>query len=245
MAEYLPLLNLKLLIELERISIKNWAEDDRPREKLLKKGKDSLSTAELIAILLGSGSRSESAVELAKRLFSTYNNSINQLAKCSLIDLQKFKGIGEAKAITIAAALELSRRRESEKAIEKKKIQVPKDTFNLMKPIIGDLSHEEVWMIYLNSNSVILSYERHTVGGISVSATDVRLIMKRALELYATSLVIVHNHPSGKLIPSQQDVRFTQKMMKAGKVFDIGVLDHVIIAGQKYFSFLDEKYFYQ
>lgn len=228
---------------MEKTSIKNWAEDDRPREKLLMKGSGSLSTAELLAILLGSGSRNESAVELAKRMFSTFGNSINQLAKCSLADLQKFKGIGEAKAITIAAALELSRRRQSEKAVEKKKIQVPVDTFNLMQPIIGDLSHEEVWMIYLNSNSIILAYERHTVGGISVSATDVRLIIKRALELYATSLIIVHNHPSGKLAASREDTRFTKKMMAAGQVFDISILDHVIIAEQKYFSFLENEYF--
>jgi len=228
---------------LDKTSIKNWAEDDRPREKLLKKGPDSLSTAELLAILLGSGSRNESAVELAKRIFSTFNNSINLLAKCSLNDLQKFKGIGEAKAITIAAALELSRRRQFEKAINKKKIQVPEDTFNLMQPLIGDLSHEEVWMIYLNSNSTILAYERHTVGGISFSTTDVRLIIKRALELFATSIIIVHNHPSGKLIPSADDTRFTKKMMKAGEIFDIKILDHVIVAEQEYFSFLKNEYF--
>jgi len=230
---------------LENTSIKNWAEDDRPREKLLIKGRESLSTAELLAILLGSGSRNESAVELAKRIFSSYNNSINQLAKCSLNDLQKFKGIGEAKAITIIAAVELSRRRQHEKAAERKKIQVPGDTFTLMQPVIGNLSHEEVWMIYLNSNSTILATERHSVGGISVSATDVRLILKRALELYATSLVIVHNHPSGKLRASAEDVRFTKKMMQAGAVFNIKILDHVIICEQKYFSFLEAKYFEQ
>jgi len=228
---------------LENRSIKNWAEDDRPREKLLKKGTHSLSKAELLAILLGSGSRNESAVELAKRVFATYNNNINQLAKCSLNELQQFKGIGEAKAITIIAALELSRRKQLEAAVEKKKIQVPHDTYNLMQPIIGDLSHEEVWMIYLNSNSTILAYERHTVGGIAMSATDVRLIFKRALELYATSLIIVHNHPSGKLLASKEDIRFTQKMMEAGAIFDIKILDHVIITAQKYFSFLENKYF--
>ncbi|HLU81148.1 MAG TPA: DNA repair protein RadC [Flavobacteriaceae bacterium] len=221
-------------------SIKNWAESDRPREKLLQKGETSLSDAELIAILIGSGNSSESAVQLAKRILAGSENNLNALGKLSVKQLMKFKGIGEAKAITIIAAMELGRRRRAEEAVKKKKIDSSLAAFELMQPVIGDLLHEEFWIIYLNNSHKIIQKFQVSKGGITSTVVDVRIVMKNALENGATALILAHNHPSGTLKPSHQDKEITQKLIKAGNSLDIKVLDHLIITQKSYFSFADE-----
>ncbi len=222
-------------------SIKNWSEDDRPREKLLQKGKSSLSNAELIAILIGSGSRNESAVALSKRILASTALNLNELGKLSTSELMDFKGIGEAKAVTIIAALELGRRRRGAEALEKKKITSSNSVFELMQPIIGELPHEEFWIVYLNNSNKVLQKSQLSKGGITGTLVDVRLVLKTALQLGAVGLILTHNHPSGTLKPSQADKQITQKLKKAGESLDIKVLDHVIITEKAYFSFADES----
>jgi DNA repair protein RadC len=222
-------------------SIKSWAEDDRPREKLILKGKTALSDAELIAILLGSGSRNESAVDLAKRILSSIDNNLNKLGKLSVSDLQKFKGIGEAKAISIITALELGRRRRLEEAMVVPKITSSKSVFELMQPLIGELQHEEFWIVYLNNSNKVLLKEQSSKGGLTGTLVDVRLVFKKALDLFATAIILCHNHPSGKLQPSQADKSITEKLKRAGETLDIKVLDHLIITENAYFSFADES----
>lgn len=221
-------------------TIKQWNEDDRPREKLLKKGKAALSDAELIAILIGSGNREESAVELSKRILSTIDNSLNELGKLMVNDLIKFKGIGEAKAISIITALELGRRRRLEEALEKPKVSSSKSVFDVMQPIIGELLHEEFWIIFLNNANKIQLKTQMSKGGITGTLVDTRLIFKQALELAATGLILCHNHPSGTLKPSTSDINLTNKIKKGGEVLDIKVLDHLIITEKEYYSFADE-----
>lgn len=221
-------------------SIKNWAEGDRPREKLLQKGKMSLSDAELIAILIGSGSREESAVQLSKRILASCENKLNDLGKLSVKQLTKFKGIGEAKAITIVAAMELGRRRRGEEAIERKQVTSADTVFEVMQPIIGDLGHEEFWIIYLNNSNRILQKLQLSKGGMTGTLVDVRLAFKYALEVGATSLILAHNHPSGTLQPSAADKQLTQKIKTAGESLDIKVLDHLIVTQKAYFSFANE-----
>ena len=221
-------------------TIKQWNEDDRPREKLLKKGKVALSDAELIAILIGSGNREESAVELSKRILSSIDNSLNKLGKLSVTDLTKFKGIGEAKAISIITALELGRRRRLEEALEKPKISSSKSVFDVMQPIIGELQHEEFWIIFLNNANKIQLKTQMSKGGITGTLVDTRLIFKQALELAATGLILCHNHPSGTLKPSTSDINLTNKIKKGGEVLDIKVLDHLIITEKEYYSFADD-----
>ena len=221
-------------------TIKQWNEDDRPREKLLKKGKVALSDAELIAILIGSGNREESAVELSKRILSTIDNSLNQLGKLMVNDLIKFKGIGEAKAISIITALELGRRRRLEEALEKPKVSSSKSVFDVMQPIIGELLHEEFWIIFLNNANKIQLKTQMSKGGITGTLVDTRLIFKQALELAATGLILCHNHPSGTLKPSTSDINLTNKIKKGGEVLDIKVLDHLIITEKEYYSFADD-----
>ncbi|WP_298367988.1 DNA repair protein RadC [uncultured Lutibacter sp.] len=223
------------------LSIKSWAEDDRPREKLVLKGKSSLSDAELIAILIGSGNRNESAVDLAKRILNSINNNLNKLGKLSVSELQKFKGIGEAKAISIITALELGRRRRLEEALEIPKIGSSKDVFNLMQPIIGELQHEEFWIVFLNNSNKVLYKEQLSKGGLTGTLVDVRLVFKKAIELYATAIILCHNHPSGKLQPSNADKIITKKLKQAGETLDVKVLDHLIITENAYFSFADES----
>ncbi|SFW75100.1 DNA repair protein RadC [Sinomicrobium oceani] len=225
----------------ESFSIKKWKEDDRPREKLSRKGREVLTDAELIAILLGSGNRDESAVGLSKRILSAANNNLNELGKFSLAQLTQFKGIGDAKAITIAAALELGRRRRLEQALERVKISNSKSVFELMQPVIGELPHEEFWIIYLNNSHKVLQYTQLSKGGITGTLVDVRLVMKRALELGATAIVLVHNHPSGTLLPSDADKQLTKKLKTASESLDIHVLDHLIITEESYFSFADQR----
>jgi DNA repair protein RadC len=227
--------------ENKSLSIKSWAEDDRPREKLVLKGKAALSDAELIAILIGSGSRSESAVDLSKKILKSVDNSINKLGKLSVLDLQKFKGIGEAKAISIITALELGRRRRLEQALELPKITSSKAVFSIMQPIIGELQHEEFWIIYLNNSNKVLYKQQSSKGGLTGTLVDVRLVFKKAIELYATAIILCHNHPSGKLQPSSADKLITTKLKNAGETLDIKVLDHLIITENAYFSFADES----
>ena len=226
----------------ERFSfpIKNWAIDDRPREKLLQKGKISLSDAELMAILIGSGSRNESAVDLCRRILAGSEHSLNEIGKLSIPQLMKFNGIGQAKAITIIAALELGRRRRTEEALERKKITSSSSVFEYIQPRIGDLPHEEFHIIYLNNSNKVINSMQLSKGGITGTLVDVRLALKMALELGATSIILCHNHPSGNLNPSSADKQLTQKLKAAGENLDIKILDHLIVTEKSYFSFADE-----
>lgn len=230
-------------MEKSNFPITTWNEDDRPREKLMLKGKSALSDAELIAILIGSGNRMESAVGLSKRILASVDNNLNALGKMTITQLMNFKGIGEAKAISIMAAMELGRRRRLEDAIELKKISSSKMIFELMQPIIGELPHEEFWVLYLNNSNKVISKLQQGKGGITGTIVDVRLVFKTALELGATALILCHNHPSGTLVPSDADKQITKKLKAAGQNMDIQVLDHVIVTENGYFSFSDEEIF--
>ncbi|MCB0462249.1 MAG: DNA repair protein RadC [Flavobacteriaceae bacterium] len=222
-------------------SIKNWSQDDQPREKLRDKGKAALSDAELVAILIGSGSREESAVTLCQRILASVDNNLSELGKLSIKQLMDFKGIGEAKAITIAAALELGRRRRGEEALNKKKITSSASVYELMQPIIGELPHEEFWIVYLNNSNKVIQKNQLSKGGITGTLVDVRLALKTALEVGATGIILTHNHPSGTLKPSEADKQLTTKLSTAAKSLDIKVLDHLIITEKAYFSFADEN----
>jgi DNA repair protein RadC len=222
-------------------SIKNWSQDDQPREKLRDKGKAALSDAELVAILIGSGNREESAVKLCQRILASVDNNLSELGKLSIKQLMEFKGIGEAKAITIVAALELGRRRRGEEALNKKKITSSASVFELMQPIIGELPHEEFWIVYLNNSNKVIQKNQLSKGGITGTMVDVRLVLKTALEVGATGIILAHNHPSGTLKPSEADKQLTTKLSVAAKSLDIKVLDHLIITEKAYFSFADEN----
>lgn len=219
--------------------ISSWSEDDKPREKLMLKGKNALSDAELIAILISSGSRNESAVDLSRRILASVANNLNALGKQSLSRLTQFKGIGEAKAISIIAALELGRRRRAEESLPLTKISSSKVIFELMQPVIGELTHEEFWIIYLNNANSVISKSQLSKGGITGTVVDVRLVFKMALELGATALILCHNHPSGSLKPSDADKQITQKLKRAGESLEIHILDHLIVTETGYFSFVD------
>jgi DNA repair protein RadC len=223
--------------------INQWAEDDRPREKFLLKGKSSLSDSELLAILIGSGSRNESAVQLCQRILYSANNNLSQLGKLSIKQLTEFKGIGEAKAISIAAALELGRRRRAEDAVELEKITSSRSVFEIMQPIIGELPHEEFWVLYLNNSNKVIHKAQLSKGGITGTVVDSRIIFKTALEYNATSLILTHNHPSGKLLASNADREITKKIKLAGQQLDILVIDHIIITEMGFYSFNDEGIF--
>ncbi len=222
-------------------SIKNWNEDDRPREKLLMKGRIALSDAELIAILIGSGSRNESAVSLSQRILASVCNNLSELGRLSIPELMEFKGIGEAKAISIAAAMELGRRRRTGEALDRKKITSSNSVFEYVQPIIGELPHEEFWILYLNNSNKIIKSAQLSKGGITGTVVDVRLAFKEALQLGAVGIILAHNHPSGTLKPSQADIQLTKKLKIAGESLDIKVLDHLIITEKAYFSFADEN----
>ncbi|MFC4634940.1 DNA repair protein RadC [Dokdonia ponticola] len=221
-------------------SIKNWSEDDRPREKLVNKGRSALSDAELIAILIGSGNRDESAVGLSKRILAATSNNLSELGKRFVKDLKKFKGIGEAKAVTIVAALELGRRRKEGDTLSRKRITSSSSVYELLHPIIGDLPHEEFWVVYLNNSNKILEKQQLSKGGITGTLVDVRLVLKTALELNAVGIILAHNHPSGTLKPSQSDIQLTQKLKGAAASLDLKVLDHIIVTEKAYFSFADD-----
>ena len=223
-----------------KITIKSWAEEDRPREKLLNTGRRALSDAELIAILIGSGSRQESAVELSKRILHSLNNDLDKLGKLSVSELCRFKGIGEAKAISIIAALELGRRRKDTDIKEVVKIGSSKDIFELMQRYFADLNHEEFWIILLNRANKVLSRHLISKGGQAGTVADPKIIFRIALENHAASVILTHNHPSGNLKPSQADISLTQKLCSAGTMLDISVLDHLIFTDSSFFSMADQ-----
>ncbi len=220
-------------------TIKSWAEEDRPREKLMLKGKAALSDAELLAILIGSGTVSMSAVELTKQIFASVNNNLNELAQLSMQDLQKFKGIGEAKAITILAALELGRRRKEVEIQKKSTITCSKDAYLFMQTELMDLPYEEFWVILLNKANQIIRKVQISRGGIAGTVADVRLIFKYAIESLASAMVLVHNHPSGNTKASPQDISLTKRVQEAGILMEVSVLDHIIFTNNAYFSFAD------
>ena len=222
-------------------SIKEWNESDRPREKLLRNGHRSLTDSELIAILIGSGNRKESAVTLSQRIMASRSNNLNELGKLGVTDLLKFNGIGVAKAVTIVAALELGRRRSNGESPQKQKIASSETVYQLMQPILGELPHEEFWILYLNNSNKVLQMVQLSKGGITGTLVDIRLAYKNALDVGAVAVILVHNHPSGTLRPSQADKDLTQKLKKAGESLDIKVLDHLIVTEKAYFSFADEN----
>ena len=222
------------------MSLKSLAEDDRPREKFLYKGKNSVSDAELLAIIMGSGNRAESAVDLARRILNSVGNNWHNLSKLSVKDLMKFKGIGEAKAVSIAAALEMGRRRAAQDVSERKSLHKSVHVFEFLKPYISDLQTEEFWAVFVNQNNRVLHYSQLTTGGISSSVVDVRILYKTALEHFSTGIFVAHNHPSGNLLPSDEDHRITKQIAEAGKLLNIRLIDHLILNQNSYFSFADE-----
>ncbi|ASB49325.1 RadC family protein [Alkalitalea saponilacus] len=224
-----------------KLGIKQLAAEDRPREKLLQKGMASLSDAELIAILIGSGSTKESAVELARKIMAGFQNNLKELGKADIEQLKNnFHGVGEAKAITIVAAMELGRRRLLHEVPEYPSIKSSSDVYRLMQPVIGDLPHEEFWVLMLSRSNKVIHRYHLSKGGLTGTVIDVRLIMKKALETRAASIILCHNHPSGNIQPSEADKNITAKLYDAGKILDIPVLDHVIVTDNGYFSFADE-----
>lgn len=221
-------------------AIKNWAADDRPREKLLKKGATVLSDSELLAILINTGNKNKSAVELAKEVLDGCKNNLNELGKLSVIDLMKTNGIGEAKAITIAAALELGRRRQANAFLNKTSIRSSNDIAEYLKATLKDYAYEIFAVVFLNRSNKINHFEIISKGGITGTVADPRIILKKSLEHEATAIVLCHNHPSGNLKPSQADEELTVKIKEAAKYFDIRVLDHIIVSEEGYYSFADE-----
>ena len=220
--------------------ITSWAESDRPREKLLNKGVGVLSDAELIAILLGSGSRNESAVELAKRILLGAENSFHKLARFTPAEFTRFQGVGEAKAVTLVAAMEIARRRSERQSDAAVLVRSSEDAYELMYPQLSDLNHEEFWVIFLHQSNKVIARKKISQGGIAGTVTDVRIILKEALLVSAPAMILAHNHPSGNLEPSQADANITRKIKEAAEMLDMRVLDHVIIGNQKYYSFADE-----
>lgn len=223
-----------------KITIKAWAEEDRPREKLLLQGRRSLSDAELVAILIGSGTREESAVELSRRILHSLDNSLEKLSRMSVKELSAFKGIGEAKAISIIAALELGRRRRDEESADVPAITSSRDAFTVLKRYYMDLNHEEFRILLLNRANKVLSQHLISKGGQAGTVADPKIIFQTALENHAASIILSHNHPSGNLKPSQADMSLTHKLRDAGGLLDIAVLDHLIFSNEKYLSFADE-----
>jgi DNA repair protein RadC len=227
--------------EEKRLTIREWSEDDRPREKMLRKGTSSLSDAELLAILIGSGNRDESAVELARRIMRECDDNINELARLTIADLcKKFKGIGEAKAITIRAALELGKRRKTSDFLERKQILSSRDLFEVFEPLLIDLVHEEFWIVFMNGANKVLSTHKLTQGGIQQTIVDVPLLLKMSLERLAQSIAVAHNHPSGQNKPSSEDENITRRIKQGCDAIGIRLLDHIIVARGKYYSFADD-----
>jgi DNA repair protein RadC len=221
-------------------AISTWAEEDRPREKLRLKGRSSLSDSEILAILMRSGSQSQSAVELARSVLSHFDNDLNKLARASVEELMQFKGIGEAKAVSIVSALELGRRRT--RTVKEEKVIVINSAdkvYDYFRPVLSDLSHEEFWILLLDNSLRPIRHVRVGQGGIAMVTADVRVIFKIALEATATAIILVHNHPSGKLQPSNADISFTEKVKKAAEFLDITIADHLIFTDRGYYSFSD------
>jgi DNA repair protein RadC len=229
---------------LDKISgIKAWAEDDRPREKFLLKGKQSLSNTELLAILIATGTKNESAVDLARKILQLTNDNLNELGKLSINDLKKVKGIGEAKAITIAAALELGRRRKDEDAKQIEIVKTSREVFNYFEPLLADLPHEEFWILLLARNRKVIARVKISEGGVTGTVVDTKIIFKHAIENLASYIVLCHNHPSGNLQPSAADIQITKNLKNAAKLLDIDIVDHIIIGNNKYYSFADNDNF--
>lgn len=226
---------------MNNLSIKNWAEEDRPREKLLLKGVSALTDSELIAILIRSGSREVSAVELGKEILSRANNDLNGLARMSVKDLtNNFKGIGEAKALSVISALELGRRRKTVAPDQKRKITSSRIAYEEFVPMLTDLNHEETWALLTDRSNKVIKVFQVSKGGISSTVVDIRLILREALNCYASGIVMGHNHPSENCRPSPQDTQITKKIQEAARWMDITLLDHIILCGSRYFSFADE-----
>jgi DNA repair protein RadC len=221
------------------IKITEWAVEDRPREKLIHKGTASLSDSELLGILISSGTRQKSAVDLGRELLALVNNNLNSLGKLSINDLKKLHGIGTARAVTIAAALELGRRRKLAEVPEVAQIKCSGDVADIFQPLLADLSYEEFWILFLNRSNRVINRMKLSQGGISGTVTDVRLIMKKAIEYLASGIIVCHNHPSGNLNPSESDSKITQKIKDAGNLMDIQLLDHLIISDKDFYSFAD------
>jgi len=223
------------------VSIKDWSDDDKPREKLRLKGKNALSNAELLAILLGSGSRSKSAVDLAKDILRSVDNNLTELGKVSIDELiKKFNGVGEAKAVTIVAATELGRRRQMSAIKDRPEVRGSLDAYNVIAPMLADLHHEEFWILMLNRGNQVLKRVQVSLGGVSGTVVDAKIIFKKALEIPASAIILCHNHPSGNLRPSMPDIEITKKIKAGAELIDIKVLDHLIISERGYFSFADE-----
>jgi len=223
-----------------KVSIKDWSQEDRPREKLLLKGSQALSDAELIAILIGSGNREQSAVELSRVILRAASDNLHQLSRWDISDLMKYKGIGEAKAISIVAALELGRRKAIMDPLSQRKIDTSNLAYDAISPLIADLNHEEFWVMYLNRNNRLLSKIKISSGGVSATVVDVKIILKKAISQLASVIILAHNHPSGNLKPSKADHNLTKKIKEAAKLLDIQVADHLIISQHGYYSFSDE-----
>jgi DNA repair protein RadC len=224
----------------EYYPIREWAESDRPREKLLMKGKNALSDAELLAILMGSGSKNESAVDLAKRILRQSNDNLIELSKLGVGELTKFKGVGDAKAISIIAAMELGKRRRGAEVLEKKKIMSSRDVFEYFSGILGDNTYEAFYILLLNRANHIIREVQISEGGFAGTVADPKKIFKIALEHNASTMILCHNHPSGNIQPSDADIKLTRKLKSAGEMLDLPVVDHIIIGDEKYFSFADE-----
>jgi DNA repair protein RadC len=229
-------------VKTQFLDIKSWAIEDRPREKLLIKGKAALSDAELIAILLGTGTASMSAVDVAKSILQSVSNDLNELARLTVKDLIKIKGIGEAKAVTIVSALELGRRRKESLSEERPKITGSKDIYELLKAELLDIPHEEFWIVLLNRANRVIKKKQISQGGVAGTVADPKIIFKIALEELASGVILAHNHPSGNLNASKADIELTKKLKESGKLLEIEVLDHLIIAGKNYMSFADEGF---
>jgi DNA repair protein RadC len=221
------------------LKITEWAVEDRPREKLIRQGTANLSDAELLAILISSGTKDRSAVDLGRELLNNVNNNLNRLGKLTIADLKKIRGIGTARAVTIAAALELGRRRKLAEAPDALQIKCSGDVADIFQPLLSDLVHEEFWILFLNRSNKVIDRMRLSQGGISGTVTDVRMVMKKAIEYLASGIIVCHNHPSGNLNPSESDTKITKKIKEAGSLMDIQLLDHLIISEKEYYSFAD------
>jgi DNA repair protein RadC len=225
----------------KHLNIKEWNEEDRPREKYLNKGGQALTDAELLAIIIGSGNANESAVALSQRILHSVENNLDELGKLSIQDLiRNFKGIGQDKAVTIAAALELGRRRKATQPAEKKKVLASEDVFAILQPILGDLPHEEFWMLLLNRANKIIGQVKLTQGGTGQTVVEIPMVLKTAIDKLASGIIVGHNHPSGNTEPSQHDINITKKLAEACKIMDISLLDHLIIGHCNYYSFADK-----
>jgi DNA repair protein RadC len=224
-----------------KLSIKEWAEDDRPREKLLLKGRNSLSDAELIAILISTGTRNESAVDLTKRILASVENNLDKLAKLSINELKNFNGMGEAKALSVIAALELGRRRNSVSSEDDTmRIRLSNDSYRIIRPELDDLPHEEFWVLLLNRSNLVLKKTQISRGGVNSTTVDPKMVFRAALNAAASGIVLCHNHPSGTVKPSEQDIRLTKRLREGAGIMDIALLDHIIVGANTYFSFADD-----